>query len=83
MGIVLGQFAQVALDPRADRPWLLLTTRRMDSAWTGSVRYGTDELSGGSSLGLNRIQGAAGGRVGRVSLFVAGVLQGQRSTAPT
>ncbi len=58
-----------------------LLTRSGADAWEGSVSYESDEILGvNHGLGLNRIQAAGGGPLGsRARLFVAGVLQGQRS----
>ena len=58
-----------------------LLTRSGPDSWEGSVSYESDEPLGvNHGLGLNRIQAAGGGPLGsRARLFVAGVLQGQKS----
>ncbi|HET8650302.1 MAG TPA: Plug domain-containing protein, partial [Gemmatimonadales bacterium] len=59
---------------------ILLNTRGGDSTWQPSARYGTDNI-GPNSLGFNRLQAHLGGPIGKLRVFMSGVLEGQKSAA--
>ena len=55
-----------------------LTTRQAEGAWRPELAYANDGLFA-NSLGYNRAQASLGGPLGRLQLFAAGVLEGQKS----
>ena len=60
---------------------VLLETPRLD-ARSGRLRFDTDALPGGNSLGYTRLQGSGGGPLGRrLAFFAAATLEGQKSVA--
>lgn len=58
-----------------------LLTRSGGDRWNGGLRYSTDELSGkAASFGVNRVEGAVGGPIGRTVRLFAGIyVHGQQS----
>ena len=57
---------------------VLLTTHQPEAGWRPSLAYASDGLFG-NSLGFNRAQGSIGGTLGRIEIFGAAVLEGQKS----